>query len=187
MAVAGNVVVTTTFGWLFLRELLGAVSQQSPESYWAATRLLARRNEEIMTKDSIDRFIARTGDPGRISPGLKPRSTRPRCAAPQLGNLAGTAAGGGACGHTVPSEQATGWRETVHYLIAGLFALHPCPRDHDAERPRSLGVALHEAAISDSPQGPRASPASLAWLQERGSARSPSPRGFVLAGQRSPY
>jgi CRISPR system Cascade subunit CasB len=117
-------------------------------------RLLARRNEVFMTKDLIDRFIARL----EILGGLAPDSNPDRRALAALRRSLAT--------WPVPPsetmrvvtpflpEQATGWRETVHYLIAGLFALHPCPRGHDEERPRSLGVALREAAASDSAQGP---------------------------------
>ena len=51
-------------------------------------------------------------------------------------------------------EQATGWRETVYYLIAALFALHPCLSNKESSRGPSLGLALHEAALRDSAQGP---------------------------------
>jgi CRISPR system Cascade subunit CasB len=51
-------------------------------------------------------------------------------------------------------EQASGWWETIHYLIAGLFALHPCPPGKGTERARSLGAALRNAASRDPAQGP---------------------------------
>jgi CRISPR type I-E-associated protein CasB/Cse2 len=107
-----------------------------------------------MTKDSIDRFITRL----EIMGGFTPESNPDRRALAALRRSLSTwpAPPPEAMRVVAPflPEYLTGWTETVHYLVAGLFALHPCPRGTDAGRPRSIGVALREAASSDSAQGP---------------------------------
>jgi CRISPR type I-E-associated protein CasB/Cse2 len=50
-------------------------------------------------------------------------------------------------------EHATGWRETVYYLIGGLFALYPCPSSQE-KYGLSLGKALHLAQKGDEGLGP---------------------------------
>jgi CRISPR system Cascade subunit CasB len=50
-------------------------------------------------------------------------------------------------------EHATGWRETVLYLIAGLYAMHPCAKSGDTGFVRSFGTALRQAASRDPAQG----------------------------------
>jgi CRISPR system Cascade subunit CasB len=50
-------------------------------------------------------------------------------------------------------EHAAGWRETVYYLIAGLFALYPCASSQETYGP-SLGKALHQAKKGDEGLGP---------------------------------
>ena len=49
-------------------------------------------------------------------------------------------------------ERATAWEETVHYLVAGLFALHPTSKQSDSEWGESFGTALFTAA-GDGTQG----------------------------------
>ena len=48
-------------------------------------------------------------------------------------------------------ERASGWRETVYYVIAGLFALHPCLSSQGAYGP-SLGKALRQADAELGPE-----------------------------------
>ena len=103
-----------------------------------------------MKQDSTARFISRLETLG----GIAPRSSSDRGALAALRRSL-------ASWPSVPPEavrvvapflpeQATGWRERVYYLIAGLFALHPCPSSQDAYGP-SLGKALRQG---DSAQGP---------------------------------
>ena len=107
-----------------------------------------------MKNDQIDRFIARLETIG----GVAPDSTPDRRALAGLRRSLATwpSPPPDALRVVAPflPDQATGWLETVHYLIAGLFALHPCPPGNETERARSLGAALHEAASRDPAQGP---------------------------------
>jgi len=107
-----------------------------------------------MKNDSIDRFIGRLETLGGLSPGS---NTDRRALAALRRSLAMWPAPPPDAVRVVAPflpEQATGWRETVHYLVAGLFALHPCIPRKETERARSFGWALHEAASSDPAQGP---------------------------------
>lgn len=105
-------------------------------------------------KDSNDRFIARLETLGGIAPDSIP--DRRALAALRRSLAMWPAPPPDAVRVVAPflPEQATGWRETVHYLIAGLFALHPCPPAKETERLRSLGAALRQAASGDTGQGP---------------------------------
>jgi CRISPR type I-E-associated protein CasB/Cse2 len=106
-----------------------------------------------MNEDSTVRFISRLQTLG----GLAPESTSDRRALSALRRSLAT-------WPKVPPEavrvvapflpeQATGWRETVYYLIGGLFALHPCLSGQETYGP-SLGKALCQAASGDSSLGP---------------------------------
>ncbi len=107
-----------------------------------------------MQKDSIDRFIARLETLAGVAPGSSP--DRGALAALRRSLATWPAPPPEAIRVVAPflPEQAAGWWETVHYLIAGLFALHPCPPYEETARARSFGAALHQAASSDSAQGP---------------------------------
>ena len=106
-----------------------------------------------MKQDSIARFISRLETLGGIAPDSSPdrralaalrRSmvTRPmpaeaiRVVAPFL------------------PQEATGWWEDVYYIIAALFAMHPCLSRKETGRAPSLARALREAAGGDGGQGP---------------------------------
>lgn len=107
-----------------------------------------------MTKDSTDRFIARLETLGGITPDSHP--DRRALAALRRSLATWPIVPPDAMRVVAPflPEQATRWRETVHYLIAGLFALHPCPASRETDHARSLGTALRQAASQDSGQGP---------------------------------
>jgi CRISPR system Cascade subunit CasB len=106
-----------------------------------------------MKQDSIARFISRLETLG----GIALESTPDRRALAVLRRSLAT------CPKLPPEavrvvapflpDHATGWRETVYYLIGGLFALHPCLSSHEGYGP-SLGMALHQAASGDSGLGP---------------------------------
>ncbi len=106
-----------------------------------------------MKQDSIARFISRLETLGGIAPGSIPDR---RALAALRRSLA--------TWRSVPPEavrvvgpflpqQAIGWWEDVYYLIAALFALHPCLSKEESGRGPSLGLALHDAALRDSAQG----------------------------------
>ncbi len=108
----------------------------------------------FMKKDAIDRFIARLEALAGIAPDSNP--DRRALAALRRSLATWPAPPPDAVRVVAPflPEQATGWWEAVHYLIAGLFALHPCPPDKETERARNLGAALRQAASGDTGQGP---------------------------------
>ena len=107
-----------------------------------------------MKQDSIARFISRLETLGGIAPDSIP--DRRALAALRRSLAMWPAPPPDAVRVVAPflPEQATGWWETVHYLIAGLFALHPCPRGAQTEHVRSFGTALREAKSRDPGQGP---------------------------------
>lgn len=106
-----------------------------------------------MKQDSIARFISHLETLGGIAAG----SNADRRALSALRRSLATS--------PVPAEairvvapflpqQATGWWEDVYYIIAALFAMHPCLSSKDTGRAPSLAKALHEARTGDSGQGP---------------------------------
>ena len=107
-----------------------------------------------MKQDSIARFISHLETLGGIAPSSNP--DRRALAALRRSLATWPSAPAEAVRVVAPflPEQATGWREMVYYLIAGLFALHPCLSNMESGREPSLGQALHEAALRDSAQGP---------------------------------
>jgi CRISPR system Cascade subunit CasB len=111
-------------------------------------------NEAFMKQDSIARFISRLETLGGIASGSNP--DRRALAALRRSLATWPSAPAEAVRVVAPflPEQATGWRETVYYLIAALFALHPCLSSKGIGRGPSLGLALHEAALRDGAQGP---------------------------------
>ena len=119
-----------------------------------AMMLPARCDEVFMTKETIDRFIARLEALGGTAPGSNP--DRRALAALRRSLATWPAPPPDAVRVVAPflPEQATGWWETVHYLIAGLFALHPCPTDSETERAQNMGAALRQATSGDTGQGP---------------------------------
>ena len=107
-----------------------------------------------MKNDSIDRFITRLESLGGLVPGSSP--DRGALAALRRSLAMWPAPPPDAVRVVAPflPEQATGWRETVHYLVGGLFSLHPCLPSEERARARGLGSALQQAASSDPAQGP---------------------------------
>lgn len=107
-----------------------------------------------MKKDSIDRFVARLETLGGIA--LDSNPDRRALAALRRSLATWPLPPPDAVRVVAPflPEQLSGWRETVHYLVAGLFALHhPCAPGKETERARSLGAALRHAASGDPGQG----------------------------------
>jgi CRISPR system Cascade subunit CasB len=98
-----------------------------------------------MKQDSITRFISRLETLG----GVAPESTPDRRALAALRrSLAMWPKSPAEAVRVVAPflpQQATGWREDVYYLIAALFALHPCLSTQEAYGP-SLGKALRQAS-----------------------------------------
>jgi CRISPR system Cascade subunit CasB len=107
-----------------------------------------------MKQDSIARFISRLETLGGIAPDSIP--DRRALAALRRSLSTWPSAPPEAVRVVAPflPERATGWWETVYYLIAALFALHPCLSNKETGRGPSLGKALREAASGDSGQGP---------------------------------
>ncbi|HNY40730.1 MAG TPA: type I-E CRISPR-associated protein Cse2/CasB [Bryobacteraceae bacterium] len=107
-----------------------------------------------MTKDSIHRFITRLETLG----GITSDSVPDRQALASLRRIHSTwpAVPPGAMRVVAPflPEEDTGWRESLHYLIAALFALHPCSAGNEADRAQTFGLALRKAAFRDPAQGP---------------------------------
>ena len=97
-----------------------------------------------MKQDSIARFISRLETLGGIAPDSIPDR---RALAALRSSLARPVPPAEAVRVVAPflPEQATGWRETVYYLIAALFALHPCLSSQEAYG-TSLGKALRQAS-----------------------------------------
>jgi CRISPR system Cascade subunit CasB len=114
----------------------------------------ARGDEVVMTKQAIDRFITRLEALGGIAPDSNP--DRSALAALRRSLATWPAPPPDAVRVVAPflPEQSTGWWETVHYLVAGLFALHPCQAEKETEHARTLGVALRQATSGDTGQGP---------------------------------
>jgi CRISPR type I-E-associated protein CasB/Cse2 len=108
-----------------------------------------------MKQDSIARFISRLETLGGIAPDPNPPDRR-ALAALRRSLATWPAVPPEAVRVVAPflPEQATGWRETVYYLTAALFALHPCLPSKETGRSSNLGLALHEAALRDGAQGP---------------------------------
>jgi CRISPR type I-E-associated protein CasB/Cse2 len=117
--------------------------------------LKRRRNEVFMKQDPIARFISRLETLGGIASDPVPPDRRAFAALRR--SLA--------TWPVVPPEavrvvapflhqQATGWWEDVYYIIAALFAMHPCLSSKETGRGPSLAKALHEAASGDSGKGP---------------------------------
>lgn len=108
-----------------------------------------------MKQDSIARFISRLETLGGIASDPIPPDRR-ALAALRRSLATWPAVPPEAVRVVAPflPEQATGWRETVYYLIAALFALHPGLSNKESGRGPSLGLALHAAALRDSAQGP---------------------------------
>lgn len=104
-------------------------------------------------KDSIDRFIARLETLGGFAPDSNP--DRRALAALRRSLAMWPAPPPDAVRVVAPflPEQATGWRETIYYLIAALFALHPCLLSKETGRSSSLGLALKEAVTREKAQG----------------------------------
>lgn len=106
-----------------------------------------------MKQDSIARFISRLETLGGIAPDSIPDR---RALAGLRRSLAMWPAPPPDAVRVVAPflpEQATGWWETTYYLIAALFALHPCLSSQGAYGP-SLAKALRQAASGDSGLGP---------------------------------
>src|ERR1039458_4317122 len=105
---------------------LGAVWRLSPGNCWAAVMPKRKTNEAFMKQDSIARFISHLETLGGIAPSSNP--DRRALAALRRSLATWPSAPAEAVRVVAPflPEQATGWREMVYYLIAGLFALHPC-------------------------------------------------------------
>jgi CRISPR system Cascade subunit CasB len=105
-----------------------------------------------MKQDSIARFVSRLETLG----GLAPNSIPDRRALAALRRSLATwpTAPPEAVRVVAPflPEQATGWWETTYYLIAALFALHPCLSNMESGRGPSLGQAL--ATMRDIDPGP---------------------------------
>jgi CRISPR type I-E-associated protein CasB/Cse2 len=103
-----------------------------------------------MKEELIDRFVTRLETLGGVAPG----STTDRGALAALRRSLATwpSAPAEAVRVVAPflTDHVSGWRETVHYLIAGLFALHPCGRS-DEPGGRSFGAALREVSGEASP------------------------------------
>jgi CRISPR system Cascade subunit CasB len=106
-----------------------------------------------MKQDSIARFISRLETLGGIAPDASP--DRRALAALRRSLATWPSAPPEAVRVVAPflPEQATGWWETVYYLIAALFALHPCLSSQEAYGP-SLGKALRQVASGDGGLGP---------------------------------
>jgi CRISPR system Cascade subunit CasB len=107
-----------------------------------------------MSEDPTDSFIARL----EILAGVCADSVPDRSALAALRRILAT-------WPSVPAKamrviapflphHATGWRETVYYLAAGLFAMHPCSSGSAGKSARSFGATLRQAASSDPAQGP---------------------------------
>src|ERR1035437_5728952 len=133
---------------------LGGVSRLSPGNCWAEVMPKKKINEAFMKEDSIARLISHLETLGGIGPGATP--DRRALAGLRRSLATWPSAPTEAIRVVAPflPEQATGWRETVYYLIAALFALHPCLSNTESGRGPSLGLALHQAALRDSAQGP---------------------------------
>ncbi|HUQ94426.1 MAG TPA: type I-E CRISPR-associated protein Cse2/CasB [Bryobacteraceae bacterium] len=107
-----------------------------------------------MKQDSIARFISRLETLGGFAPDSVP--DRRALAALRRHLATWPAAPPEAVRVVAPflPQQATGWWEDVYYVIAALFAMHPCISSKETGRGPSLGKALREAASGDSGQGP---------------------------------
>lgn len=105
-------------------------------------------------QDVADTFVAHLEKLGGITPGSMPDR---RALAALRRSLATWPSAPPECVRVVApflSDVATAWREIVHYLIAGLFASHPCtPPAREADRPPSFGRSLRMAASVDDSQG----------------------------------
>jgi CRISPR system Cascade subunit CasB len=106
-----------------------------------------------MKQDSSARFISRLETLGGIAPGSNP--DRRALAALRRSLATWPKLPPEAVRVVAPflPEHATGWWETVYYLIGGLFALHPCLSSQEAYG-LSLGKTLRQAASGDSGLGP---------------------------------
>jgi CRISPR system Cascade subunit CasB len=107
-----------------------------------------------MKQDSIARFISRLETLGGITPDSSP--DRRALAALRRSLATWPSAPPESIRVVAPflPEQATGWWETVYYLVAALFALHPCLSSKETDRGPSIGKALRDAGAGDSGQGP---------------------------------
>jgi CRISPR type I-E-associated protein CasB/Cse2 len=144
-----------------------------------------KTNEAFMKQDSIARFISHLETLGGIAPGS---NADRRALAALRRSLATSPMPAEAIRVVAPflPQQATGWWEDVYYIIAALFAMHPCLSGKETGRGPSLAKALDEARSGDSGQGPERRLLAftrITGLQERGLAHSPSTRGLVLERQ----
>jgi CRISPR system Cascade subunit CasB len=107
-----------------------------------------------MKEDSTARFIAHLEALGGIAPGSTP--DRRALAALRRSLTTWPVVPPEAVRVVAPflPQQAAGWWEDVYYLIAALFAMHPCLSSKETGCGPSLAKALHEAASGDSGQGP---------------------------------
>jgi CRISPR system Cascade subunit CasB len=123
-----------------------------------------------MKQDSIARFISRLEVLGGIAPGTTP--DRGALAALRRSVATWPAIPAGAVRVVAPflPGQASGWRETTYYLVAALFALHPC-LSSQGDYGTGLGRALREAAVREKAQG--------------GEAKGPERRLLELLGCRN--
>jgi CRISPR type I-E-associated protein CasB/Cse2 len=112
-----------------------------------------KTNEAFMKQDSIARFISHLETLGGIAPGS---NADRRALAALRRSLATSPMPAEAIRVVAPflPQQATGWWEDVYYIIAALFAMHPCLSSKETGRGPSLAMALHEARSGDSGQGP---------------------------------
>jgi CRISPR system Cascade subunit CasB len=106
-----------------------------------------------MTPDFIARYVSQLE---RLA-GLGPESSIDRSAMAALRRSLSTwpSVPGEAIRIVAPflPEQATGWQETLYFLIGGLFAVHPCLSKDTKGYGISFGAALAEAARQDPAQG----------------------------------
>ena len=107
-----------------------------------------------MQQDSIARFISRLEMLGGIAPGSIPDRRALAALRRSLATWPSVPAEAVRVVAPFLPQQATGWWEDVYYIIAALFAMHPCLSSKEAGRGPSLAKALLEARSDDSGQGP---------------------------------
>ena len=124
-----------------------------------------------MKQDSIARFIAHLETLGGIAPDSSP--DRRALAALRRSLATWPVVPPEALRVVAPflPQKATGWWEDVYYIIAALFAMHPCSSDKETGRGPSLGRALATAVAREKVQG--------------GDAKGPERRLLALLGCRS--
>src|SRR5713226_6253841 len=106
-----------------------------------------------MKQDSIARFISRLETLGGITPDSSP--DRRALAALRRSLATWPVVPPEALRVVAPflPQKATGWWEDVYYIIAALFAMHPCSSDKETGRGPSLGRALATAVAREKAQG----------------------------------